>query len=623
MKKVLHLFFLITFCYGAFSQNDTINRLDEIVVIGNVRLQKNSQAYKLTTLNDSIITSNLESFTTLLRFNAPIYFREHGQGGTSSASFRGTSAANTAVMWNGININAINNGQTGFNSLTVGLLDEISVRSGGGSIEFGSGAIGGTIHLNDNLKFTEKKQVSNQLVGSIGSFSTYQGLYKLKQTSKKHSFNIGTSFNTSKNDYPFINSDFKNSNGNYTNYGFNFSNTYKFSEVLEASFYTNYYFGDRLFSGELPNPTFANDKYQDINQKNLLALKYQKNKIVLTTRFAYLFQEYRYFPNKDTTFFNFGSSDRFLVDFTGDYNFTNTNATLSANTRYESVFGRTDEITERNRREFSQSFIFNHRINKSFSYDVKMRKDFNSDFNVPFSYSFGFKLTPFGNFFLRANNSMNYRVPTYNDLYWPGQGNENLIPETSLQGEFGIGFKTRKVFLDIAYFNINTKDKIIWLPNGNPERPGIWSPINLNETLNQGIELTATINHTILDGVFIDLATNYSYVLAKDKEIDKLLPFVPQHLVNTNLSISKGRWSLFYQQLFNGKIYTTQSNSEDYVIDAFYVSNIGINYALIKTDKQNLGIGIKLNNLLNEDYVVVENRPMPGVNYNFNINYKF
>ncbi|CAL2079945.1 TonB-dependent receptor plug domain-containing protein [Tenacibaculum sp. 190524A05c] len=625
MKQVL--FIIFCFCVTIVkvnAQKDSLyNPLDEVVVQANKRLLMNSKSLKVVNLNDSIIVNNLESFTTLLRFNTPIYLREHGVGGTSSASFRGTSSSNTAVMWNGININSINNGQTGFNSLTVGLYDELNVRSGGGSIEFGSGAIGGTIHLNDVLEFKEDKTFTNQIVSTVGSFTSINSLYKLKYATEKYALNFGVSYSKSDNDYPFLDSEFRNSNGAFENYTVSFSNAYKFTDALVLQFFTTYYFGDRLFSGELPNPTSANDKYQDINQRNLLSLEYKKNNWRLTGRLGYLFQKYKYFGDKNLDVFNFGNSDRIYSDVTVDYSFSSINATITSNTRFESIFGRTDQIQERNRREFSQAFIFNHKVKRAFSYDIKLRKDYNSDFDVPLSYAFGFKLTPFNKFFFRANTSRNYRVPTYNDLFWPGQGNENLIPETSLQGEFGVGYKSKRLFVDVAYFNINAKDKIIWTPNGDPTRPGVWVPINLDETTNQGIELAVNYNQSIFDKVDANVSLNYTYVDAVNEATGTSIPFVPKHIGNSNIGLSYDRFSMIYQLLFNDKVYTTESNHEDYVVDRFTVSNIGGNYNLIKTEGQNLSIGFKVNNVLNTKYSVVQNRPMPGINYNLNINYKF
>ena len=185
MKKTLLLIAYIA-CFNVVAQNDSIvNRLEEVMVQADDKLKKHSIGYKISTLSDSVLLKNTESFTNLLRFNSTLYLREHGTGGISSASFRGTSASNTAVIWNGININSINNGQIDFNSLTVDLFDSIDIRSGGGSIEYGSGAVGGTIHLNDDLQFNEKSFIKNQLQTSIGSFDTYRGLYKFKFADSK------------------------------------------------------------------------------------------------------------------------------------------------------------------------------------------------------------------------------------------------------------------------------------------------------------------------------------------------------------------------------------------------------------------------------------------------------
>ena len=168
MRYILFVFILLI-SSKSFAQIDSIQQL-KVINLSSVKLQKHSKGYKVLKLSDSVILKNTESFTTLLRFNTPIYLKEYGSGGTSTASFRGTSASNTAVIWNGININSINNGQTGFNTLTVNLIDDIDVRSGGGSIEFGSGAIGGTIHLNDQLSFGN--HLTNQIVSSVGSYNT-------------------------------------------------------------------------------------------------------------------------------------------------------------------------------------------------------------------------------------------------------------------------------------------------------------------------------------------------------------------------------------------------------------------------------------------------------------------
>ncbi|WP_303315981.1 TonB-dependent receptor [Flavivirga abyssicola] len=623
MRKILIVSIFCIVCFKGMAQNDSLlNRLGEVIIQADKKLKKYSVGYKVTTLNDSVIVRNTESFTSLLRFNSPLYLREYGSGGTSSASFRGTSSSNTAVIWNGININSINNGQTGFNSLTVSLFDAIDIRSGGGSLEYGSGAVGGTIHLNDYLQFTDTKKIKNQLVASLGSFETYRGLYKFKFSNSKLAINSGVSYNQSENDYKFLNTDFKNTNGAYENFGFNISAAYSLTEFSQLKFYSANYIGERFFSGELPNPLSANDKYQDFSYRNLLIYTHEKSRLSHEAKLAFLTQEYRYFEDKTSSIFNFGKSKRYLVNYDVSYSFPKLKASITSHSEYESAFGKTDQISERNRRQFSQSIIYNQNINSSVSFDAKLRKDFNSDYDVPFTYALGVRVKPIRNLFFRANGSKNFRVPTYNDLFWPGQGNLDLIPETALQGEFGIGYKNNQFLIDVGIFYINAKDKIVWTPGGDPNRPGIWVPINLSEVNNKGLEVSLSFNKTFNEHA-VTLHMNYGYTVATDKATDNQLIFVPKHLFNSNLGYTYKRFGFFYQQLLNGKVYTTESNSNDFVIPDYFVANTGLEYKFINLQQKQLAIGLKVNNVFNKYYEVQPRRPMPNRNLNFNINYKF
>jgi len=136
-------------------QNDSIVRLNEVVV-SDSKLQKFLNAQQIRVLNDSVLQKNTGSFTNLLLFNSPIYFKENGAGMVSSPSFRGTTAQQTAVIWNGININSQLNGQTDFNTINAADFNSIGIRSGGGSVLYGSGAVGGSIHLTNLLSFNSK-----------------------------------------------------------------------------------------------------------------------------------------------------------------------------------------------------------------------------------------------------------------------------------------------------------------------------------------------------------------------------------------------------------------------------------------------------------------------------------
>ena len=202
--KQITLFFL-SLLLGNIVQaqtlTDSIQQLDE-VVLSDVKLKRYANGYKLTILGDSILRKNSTSLTDVLRFNSNIYFKESGYGMVSSPSFRGTNASQTAVIWNGININSQLNGQTDFNTISTSGFSSVNIRSGGGSVQYGSGSIGGTIHLNNKLAFY--KHFENAVKLSYGSFNTKSISYSNDFGNIKWSGNFDVSYNASENDYKFL-----------------------------------------------------------------------------------------------------------------------------------------------------------------------------------------------------------------------------------------------------------------------------------------------------------------------------------------------------------------------------------------------------------------------------------
>jgi iron complex outermembrane receptor protein len=207
MKQIIIILLLLLFCAELSSQTtlDSIQKLDE-VVLSDVKLKQLSKGYKITVLGDSILRVNKPSLTEVLRFNSNIYFKENGYGMVSSPSFRGTNASQTAVIWNGININSQFNGQVDFNTVTTSNYDNISIRSGGGSVQYGSGAIGGTVHLSNDLDF--ETHFDNRVRVAFGSFETYNLGYKGSFGNEKWSANIGAAYMDSENDYSFLGTNF-------------------------------------------------------------------------------------------------------------------------------------------------------------------------------------------------------------------------------------------------------------------------------------------------------------------------------------------------------------------------------------------------------------------------------
>ena len=259
------LFGLLFLCQFAMAQNDSINRLEEVIV-SDRQLKGTSNTQSVQRLSDTIIGRNQSSLTSLLNYNTVIFFKENGLGMVSSPSFRGTTAQQTVVVWNGININSQLLGQTDFNTVATRGYNSIDVKAGGGSIMYGSGAIGGTIHLNNDLKFSDTFKSDLQVY--YGDFNTLSAVYGITAATEKISVDASFNRNSSDNDFKFVGRNGRNTNGQFYNNALNVAFGYKINGNNSIKLYSEVYDGERHFSITSPNATRT--KYQDFNTRNLL-----------------------------------------------------------------------------------------------------------------------------------------------------------------------------------------------------------------------------------------------------------------------------------------------------------------------------------------------------------------
>jgi iron complex outermembrane receptor protein len=608
--KGLFIFALpIIFASNLYSQQDSVVVNLNAFSLSISKVNDFSKGYSAILISDSLVNRNIRSLTDILKFNSFIYFKENGLGMVSSPSFRGTSASHTAVIWNGININSQLNGQVDFNAISANSYDNISVRSGGGSVLFGSGAIGGSIHLDNLIQFS--KQEKHKLLVNYGSFNTQHINYDYVKATDKSFINIGLGYNASDNDFEYLGSNLTNENGSYLNYNFDVNYGYKINKKHQLKIYSSTFFADRNLSRTLNAP--SNDGYEDINSKNLLEWNFAlSSKEVITSRISYIFEKFKYFDNnQNKSNFSDGNTQRKIgqIDYINSFS---RKLKLNAILGLESVTASGSSFDTNTRNILSGVVSLNHQLTKKLSYGIQLRQDVQNDFDSPFLYSLGIEQKFSEKYTLSFNTSKNFRIPTFNDLYWQPGGNINLKPEDSYQFEIGNAISLKNISLQVNGFYIKSSDLIQWIPNPS----GVWSPTNTDETRNLGIEFSANYK-TSIKNHFIVINANYAYTDAKDLETNQQLISVPKNRLNGFVNYQYKNWSAFYQLLFNDDVQFLVDT-----IPAFKVSNVGVEYE-ISTLKSNPNIGFVINNIHNTKYQNTLNRPMPGINFQITTNINF
>lgn len=592
--------------------SDSIQKLDEVVLHGNRRVKPLSKTQNTRVLSDSVINRNSQSLTGLLNFNSTVYFKENGLGMVSSPSFRGTTAQQTAVLWNGININSQLNGQTDFNTINTRGFDAVAVKSGGSAVVDGTSAIGGSIYLENSIKYNTG--LKNTLFVKYGDFNTYELNYKTNYSTKSKSISLSVSRTGSDNDYPYLNTNRTNENGQFNNTNISLSAGVKLNSKNELNLYTNLYDGKRNFS--LPTPNALRTKYYDFNTRSMLEWMHNSDKIKHITRLAFLTENYEFYPNIDNDFFTEGYVESLVFKYDFDYKL-NDAIRLTTGVNYLRNDGNGSDIQSEVRHLSSVVVGIEHQLTDKLYYEIGLRQELNKDYESPFLYSAGVQLKLSEFYSIKVNTSKNFRIPTYNDLYWQGLGNPELKPELSYQAEFTQVFSLKQLALSVTGYYNAVQDLLIWVPDS----AGVWRPENTNNVNIYGLEALLSAEKKLGKHKF-NVSATYSYTVSENSDTGKQLIYVPYHKFNASLGYTHKRFSAYYQYLNNGEVFTTTDNATEHILDSYMVANLGFEYNF-ELNKNTLTIGAQALNIWNEAYESVLNRPMPGRNYNAYINFKF
>jgi iron complex outermembrane receptor protein len=597
-----YIFFLWLFLATALSikaQDFSVQTLDT-VYLSDDNLKTFNTGQKQLKINDSILIQNNLSLTDLLQRQTPIYFRQNGYGMVSSPSFRGTTAQQTAVLWNGININSNLTGQTDFNTLLTGNFSSINVKFGGGSVLYGTGAIGGSIHLSQNiLKNIEER---HQFQTAYGSFNTFETRYAYQKQVKALKFKLAYARRQSDNDYDIPEQNRTNTNGQFEMNSLDAVVRFDLTDKNILSYFSNFTFGERNFS--LIRPSDPRTKYDNTDTRNMIEWQSNSNQIQSKLKLAYLTERFTYFDNLSRNTSTTSEVETQWIQYELLYSLNTIK--LKAILNYQNAMGQGHQLEDAERDIAGLSFLFQHQLTKQLNYEITLRQDINDDFENPFLFSLGSKYQLNDKWFLRAHASRNYRLPTFNDLFWVNGGNPELIPETAYQTEIGGTYNFKGLNFSLNGFYNDITNMIRWLP----DEFGLWRPQNTDEVMTYGLEASIAYAFRISDEHAVQLNSDFAYTISEDQTTGNQLIYVPFHTANANLMYTYGQWDFGMTWLYNGSVFTQNDNNPERKVEAYNLFDLQISKRFPKIFNSKLSL--RTSNIFDLAYEAVDNRPMPG-----------
>ncbi len=628
---------LASLIVNAQQSHDSVRVLREVIVeqsrLGNYAISK----YTLHVDSMTRALASAGSLADLLRKYGYGHVRGYGPGGLASASFRGTGSSHTSVLWNGINLLSPLSGQLDLSLVPVGFIDDASIQTGGTTSLYGNGSIGGTILLNNTARFNDGLTIKTFANG--GSFGSYYQDLGVSWSGKK--FISSTKFftNQSDNDFKFNNTSTSPPKTQRRDH-----NAIHQQGILQQNYFQpakNHLLTFKLWwqdnTYEIPKPTTVPNAVEAIEQNTFLRVltgwNYTRDNFDFNYQGAFVKHDLDYRTSESST----STFNTFINNLEGNFIFKN-NVNLSTGINYTWEQGKVDnfggDTPIRNRVAVFSAFKWKPTTRLEFA--ATMREEFVNGQTTPFAPSVTTTVIITKGLQVYGNISRNYRIPTFNDLYWKGAGalgNSSLKSELSVGGELGLRFKrsnfkdTQSFSLSASVFSNDVDDWILW----SQQKPTqIWSPTNKKEVWSRGIEAQAAARK-ILGEISIELMIQYSFTQATNKsiyendnpnELNKQLILTPLHEGSATV---RGMWKGFYLNIVNtytGKQYTTSDNTEFESFKPYSLTNISLSKPFsIKEVK--LTLNGEVNNVLDMRYQSRPGYPMPGINFKAGLTINF
>ncbi len=569
------------------------------------------------------------SLTAILQNESPLYIKSYGPGSLASGSFRGSTAAQTAVLWNGFNLNSPLYGQVDFSLLPILTADQIEVVYGGKSTLWGSGAMAGAILLNNVSKFNQGLVAKAST--SMGSFNENRQAIELSGSTKNWNSSLKVFRQQADNDFTFYNSSIANNpkskqiNAAFKQNGLLAENYFLLNTHQKLNFFFWYDNSDRQIPPSLLQ-TINHASQQDEHFRVSSQWQYDGKKSAYMIRAAMFKEKLLYRDDflsasnsHAATFISeaeakFYLAKRQYISVGLHQTFINTNADNFANNVKEKKYA------------FFAAYSLKNASEKLMA-TCSIRKEWLANYGLPLVYASGLTYVVAKWISLNVNGGKIYRNPTLNDLYWQPGGNALLKPETGWTIDAGLPLSTKitkKTSFEVepVFFIRKTENQIIWLPVA-----GYWSPQNLLEVWSRGIETKSELKTVRGDFNFI-LQISTSYVVStnekskseSDASVHKQLMYVPLYSGHSHVTLRYKQWLMRYQFNYTGYRYTTTDNSE--FINPYSLSNLYVAFdTLVK--KMKLNVFFQLNNIFNERYQVMANRAMPLINYHLGLTLLF
>lgn len=558
-----------------------------------------------------------QTVADLLAASGGVVVNQYAPGGLSSLSVRGTSAAHTAILWNGFNLQSIMNGQYDLQLLPLYAVDKVRLSEGIAGARYGSGAMGGVLHLESAPSWnTGLRGGVGHTVGSFGLHIPSANI----QYGGAGAFLKATAIHTQAHQkYPFKNAALAEAPTlEQTN-----SDIIKSQWTLDGGLRSDrwgelhVWLLDMRSERGIPPPmtkSLSVARQWDEHRRMAMAYTNTYRKHTLSYRAAYIREQIRFADsliNLDQS--HSAASLLQKVDYT--YAIGQWRIELLSEIQY---FTGTSPgykpLPIRQQRTALVPGVLYTDKEQRWRIQAQMRMEQVDQKAIPAIPSVQGELKLLHWWKLGAQASASYRVPTFNDLYWSPGGNKNLKPEQGMGADVFTTFSTNTLpfiqhaALQLGAYRQHISQWIVWLPGDR-----FWSPQNEDRVTIEGLQ--SKLNFHTNRSAFNLHGTSRVNVgrsilsAPTDPDRGKLLRYTPTITAAQQLGFTTKRIHVALEHGYTGWRYTDRSNTRWLPAVSLWHFHAGVG---IPYRQHRLDLSLSIQNVLNSTYQMLAWQAMPG-----------
>ena len=557
-----------------------------------------------------------ESLTSLLARQPGVMFTQNGGAGTtSSLMIRGASTNQTIILVDGVRIVSATLNETALQHIPLAQVERVEILRGPASSLYGADGIGGVVQI-----FTRKGGYGapqlNASVG-IGNHGTFQASAGVAGKAGNTRYSVQLShdqtdgFSATRPASSYFNSD-RDGNRNDT-----------VSVNLEHELAKGQTVGAQLYQGwaDTQHDYEKGNNFDDRTKARLAAQTiYSRNQ--LTDNWQSLL---RYARSQDRSASHYRGKNWDSGVFPApvevqDSLFKTTqdewlwqNDISTAVGQFVAGGSHTEQKVEstqafdRTRKQVNAAFGSYHGEFGASLVQASVRHDNDSQFGGKTTGKVGYGYRFADGWLARSSYGTAFKAPTFNDLYWPGDGNPDLKPETARNLEAALEWADGPHSTKLIWFRNKVDDLIAWADDGT----GYWKPSNIDQARLAGYTLVAG---TQLAG--FELSGSATWLDASDEKTGKQLPYRAKQSANLAVSRIVGNLTVGVEQQLVGQRYSDKANKQR--LHGYGLTNVFANYSLNK-DWSVFG---RVNNVFDRDYESKKDYNAPGVDALIGVRYQ-